>query len=599
MRNHQQILKLSNQRGNILTSAFIIMIVLSMSVMAIGRLALNQLNRANQQVESLTTNLFHQAMLEQSIYEFEEYLVATDYDFTGYFIDKTTGGITDYGVLVEDVSGTIDLYGDYTDFDGTDEIVYRFTYSYNGGNSELIMYSYMSKWGSDAENISPMDFQIATNGDLIINGGYLEDAQIFGDEIIFTNVSPFINPVTGNPDKTTGGFGLYPDYRLDGTQTNTYYRLDYVYCEPDCYDLGASALDPIAIDRTEFLDIETEPNVLETGTISKYRINGDLFSTFDLSSVIIDYVANDGPTGADIVTDSMTLATIGSVIWNSNSGDQEVLCIPNPPGPDDCFDWASSEPYTRLNTASDFDPTSGDEVLGYAGIWNGDLTINYDLEMTNMLSANTETLIVTGDLTIDNINALAPLSLDAFIVVLGDLNFTGYDVSVSGGFYVVGETNIDFAGDYGFVEPASSPYFTLMGIDNVFVNTHYSSSSLGSAVSRFSWFVYTDESIYIDAVNSRLQIEGALFAGAKGVSGNDLPLEDDGTPVRGIVINAFNGYINGTGNDTVVPGYTSFDFLPMDSTTIGSSFREVPSFDEVFVSDGLYTMKRSTLYYNN
>lgn len=600
MSKHQTKRLLSNPRGSILPSAFIIMIVMSMSVMAIGRLALNQLNRSNQQVESLTTNLYHQAMLEQSIYEFEEYLVNTNYDFTGYFIDKTTGGVTDYGVLVEDVSGTTDLNGDYTDFDGTDEIVYRFTYSYNGGNSQLVMYSYMSKWGSNAEDINPDDFQIATNGDLIINGGYLEDAQIFGDEIIFTSISPYINPVSGNPDKTTSTGALYPDYRLDGTQVDTHYRLEYLYCEPDCYNLGATASDPFDIDRTEYLDIEDNPNSLETGTISKYRINGDLFSTFDLSSVIIDYVANDGPTGGDVVTDSMTLATIGSVIWNNNSGDQEELCIPDPPNPDICVDWASSEPYTRLNTASDFDPTAGDEELGYSGIWNGDLTINYDLLMTNMTSgASTETLIVTGDLTIDNVNPLTASDISGFIVVLGDLTFEGYSVSVSGGFYVVGETNINFNGDYGFVEPSSSPYFNLMAIDNVFVNTHYAATTLGSAVTRFSWFVYTDESIYIDAVNSRLQIEGALYAAAKGVSGNDLPMEDDGTPVRGIVINAFHGYINGAGTETIVPSYTSFDFLPMTSTIIASSFNEDPTFDDVFVSDGLYTMKRSTLYYSN
>ncbi|QMS85933.1 hypothetical protein [Candidatus Xianfuyuplasma coldseepsis] len=595
-----------NQRGNILASAFISMVILSLSLAGIAQLTVNQFVTTKVKLESIDADLLGEGLLKQSIYDFELYLNSNTFDVAGYYSTYVDGsGYNDYGILVEDVSNSTDLNGDYTDYDGIDAIATRFTYIYNDGNSYMRMYSFASKGQTYTESIDPYLFQMATNGDLILNSGYLRNPNLFGDRIVFTNVAPYINEGLAAPAKTPAASGVYPDFNGNGSQADTYYREAFYYCEPDCYTLGATVNDNFVLEESEFLNVEIEPNSLETGNINADMVIANFFSDYALEDQLIEYVQLSGPTEDRTVTDSMTISTIGSVIYNDNAGDavSTYTCIEYKPN-GTCktygtIETAPSDPYARLNTFSSFDPANSVTVLNTAGIYNGNLTISEDFTITNFDVTNTETMIVWGDLTIDNVGAI---DITGMIVVLGDLYFTGDDVTVSGGFYVTGQTFIEFNEGEGFVDSGGTDHkFSLYGMDNIMVTSLFETHGNNTNSNIFNWFVYTEESIYIDAVNNVVEINGVLYAAAKGNSGNEIPMEDEsGNPIRGIVVNSFNGYVRSNGTVTIKNNYFTFDFDPVNEASLGSKFVELPDFETVLVQEteeGSY--ERTEVYYNN
>ena len=210
----------------------------------------------------------------------------------------------------------------------------------------------------------------------------------------------------------------------------------------------------------------------------------------------------------------------------------------------------------------------------------------------------TETLIVDGDLIIDNSGAI---ELFGFFVVLGDLYFIGDEVSVSGGFYVTGQTYVDFNDGEGFTNVGGNEFsFALFTMDNVLIESIYETHVKNGSEVMFNWFIYTDESIFADVVNNRLLVNGMFFAAAKGVSGNVIPVEDEyGDPVHGIVINAFDGYVASNGTETIVNNFYSFDFDPMQEASLHDEFVELPEFEMLATVEGEYSIYRSDIFYNN
>jgi hypothetical protein len=588
------------------------MVILGLAVSGIAQLTVTQYITTSQKIDSINQDMLGEALLEEAVYNFESYLVNNAYDFEGYMDDMTNNGVTPTGILVNHVSGTTDTNGDYTGYDGLENRAYRFTYTYNDGNSFMVLYAFISNTGTYTESLDPFDFQLATNGYLILNGGYMRSPQYFGDTIVFTNVSPYINRSSGNHDRTPDN-SAYPDFNGNGNDADAYYRNGFYFCQPNCYGISGNPADPFVLQTSEFLNIETEPNSLETGDINEDRIIFDFFGGYELETQLVDFVKNVGPTDDRTISSSMSLANMGTLIWNNYSGETEVECVDTHPSPVHenwvCYDGPSSDEYTRLNTLDGFNPGSSDTVVGTAGIYQGDLIINHDFTMNNV---DTETIIVDGDLTFSNSNRI---DVEAFFVVLGDLYFTGEDISIGGGFYVAGQTFIEFEDGHGFRNPdngggrpggggggggASADYsFALYTMDNIWVNSLFESHLSSTNADEFNWFVYTEESIYVDAVNNRVFVNGVFFAAAKGNSGNEIPMVDDnGNPVRGIIINSFNGYVRSDGFE-VVNSNVTFDFDPMQEGSLQDKFFELPEFETVLVSEGEYTIKRSEIFYNN
>lgn len=543
-----------NQRGSVLLTAFITMVILSMSIAAIMQLTINSYTATEIKTEILNDQSLGESLIKQSIYEFEQYMF-TNKDFNLLDLVEVPFLETKYGITITDVTGT----PGFTQFgvgSGEESRVYEFSYLLTTGRT-LIMYSYISTAATLVPGITQYDFSIASNEYVVLNGGYIEDSFLFGRDIHFGYIAPFYNRVTLVPDTTPSLSGAYPSFRNPDWTSDVYYTNQYTYCTSNCYALGPTVNDEFILQESEFVDIETSG--LEKGTLYGGYGTTDFFSSFNIGNEIIDFVSNVGPTGSLTITDPMTLANIGTVVLANSAA------------------APTTEPYTDVTADVLFDPANTVTTLNYAAVHNGNLTINRNFTITNN---STEILVVNGDLTFDN---PADINFQGFIVVLGDLTFTGNSVVVDGGFYVTGQTIVEFNELRGFQDGGGgADYgFTLISIDNVLINSLWETHTTSNRPSIWNWFIYTDESIYIDAVNSRIYVNGVFFAAARGNSGNYIPMvNESAVPIMGIVIDSYRGYINTSGN--AVPSSQEnrnrFYFNSMTFAEISSTFFEIPTF---------------------
>jgi hypothetical protein len=121
--------------------------------------------------------------------------------------------------------------------------------------------------------------------------------------------------------------------------------------------------------------------------------------------------------------------------------------------------------------------------------------------------------------------------------------------------------------------------------------------------------LYSEESIFIDAVESKYNMEGAIFARAAGVSGNYLDIEDEyGVPIQGIVINSYRGYVDESytfnwwtwdweKDITFVPSNNlsanRFYLTDVPYTQFQQTFMNIPDHENVTVTDGTFTYETS------
>ncbi len=555
----------SNNRGSALTTSIVVMIVITLSVTAITNITINQLRSTSIKLDIVNEENIAKRLIQQAIGEFEVY----PGDFDTYEASEISNVLSTYGIVVTNVS---------SQFGSTQSgvaRVYKFSYTLDSGTI-LSMYSFASPSGSTADDFEPYSFSMATNGTLMLNGGYIENASLFGDDIHFGYVSPYIQRTNGGatltPALTPEGSDAYPDFDGAGEHANVIFNSSYTYCGSTCFTVGPTISDEFVMEESEFIDITT--SALETGVISDRNVVGDFFGSFDYDSHLISYVRTDGPTDFDVITDVMTYATIGSVVL-ANSGP-----------PVDIGGGAydpSTEPYTDVTLHVPFSPSTEAEVLDFGAVYDGNLIINEDFTMQGL---NSETFVVNGDLDFQN---TTDITVSGMIVVLGDLTFSGQSVAIEGGFYVTGETVVEFEWGYGFEDAGAMAQwgFSLIARDNVIVESLWESHTSSALPNQWDWYIYTEESIYIDAVNSRLNIRGVFFAAARENSANQIFIEDESAlRVNGIFINSYRGRIRNNGS--ALPSNNvlrnSFYLSIVNQSELSTTFAELITFDDLVLT---------------
>jgi len=548
--------KQQKQQGSILIIALVTMIVLSMSIAAIVQITINSYAATERKTELQNDQALGEVKIRQAMYEFETYMF-TNKDFNMLDFNEIPRILTDYGIVVTNVTGTAGFTQFGVTVDGESR-AYKFEYPLVATGQTLVMYSYISTVGSIVAGITQYDFSIASNGYVVINSGFIDESSLFGNDIHFGKSSPFINDYNTAAETISEVNGSYPDFTNPDWTSDVYFSNEYTYCVSTCFNVGPTIADDFVLQESEFVDIEGSS--LEMGTLYRNYVTDDFFSSYDLATEIIDFVANDGPNGLDsfVPTSTTSLATLGSdVLTNSAVGN-------------------TSQPYTDVTGV--IDPENVAVTLGSAGVYNGNLIINNDFTITN---DSTETLVVIGNLTFEN---TTNIDVTGLIVVLGDLTFSGHSVAVDGGFLVTGETTFDFTELYGIQDVGGqlSNGFTLLSIDNVYVNSLWEIHTTSNRPAVWDWLVYTEESIYIDAVNSRININGGLYAAARDNSGNYIPIVDESAqPILGIVIDAFRGYISNTNGGEVPTSSANrnrFYLNVMTEAEIQSTFFQYPVF---------------------
>ena len=585
-----------NERGSVLSTAIIVMVVLSSSIAAVSAMSIQNYTITNIKLESVENENQAKRIIQQSITEFEIYILNTSGDFQGFLDNETTAGINSYGVFVEKVSGT----GDFLDFGTNGTEAFRFSFTLANGNS-MVMYSFAASNGTETAQLDPFDFTIVSNETLLVNGGRFRNSSFFARDVHIGYVSPYHLGTTPSLIDDTGD---YPDFNGGGVSSSVKYTDTYTYCPGTCFQTTAVPNGDFIFENSEALTVIGTQ--YETGAINDGTQIVDFFGDFFIDNEIINYVHNDAPTASLDFQDLITLDTMASVINNNYTANSAgEFCYEVGKGKNKvtvCEILASNNLFTDLTSNTDFDPLNDVEYINGAAIYNGNLEINQDFTMKNL---ETEGFIVNGNLTFNNADEIL---VEGMFVVLGELSFTGSSVIVDGGFYVQDETIVNFDPGKGFIDSdnQSTYKFTLLAKDNVLIESLWESHSSSSSPARWNWVIYTEESIYVDAVNSRLNINGIFFAAARGYSGNNVPMkyeDDPATPsideslnyVQGIIINSYKGYVTDTGQS--VPGgnwqKNSFIFDIINEGNLQSLFIELPQFNSLVVIEGEYSFDRS------
>ena len=588
-----------NERGSVLAVSLIVMVVLTASVTAITGLSIDQSVQTSLKQDAVVDEVKAKRLIQLAISEFEDHIRINE-DFDLYENTMIPAALADYDVTVTDVTGTNTAAGDFTDFGVTTEgesRAYRFAYTLEDGKV-LVMYSYVSTTGSTIQQFNPFDFTLGTNGDLILSGGFYRDSSFFAENVYFNYRAPYIYNDT-TPQTTPNSSGSYPDFNGGGNNADVYFRGEYQYCTGNCFDTG-TVNDPFEFQRSEFIDIAGSG--LETGDYTQDTIISDFFGAFDYEATVVDYVKNDGPTENDVITDAMTLATMATVVA-ANASPAGEECFTFPWWGTICWPVESPDPYTDVTNDTNFTPQTSSETLRYSAYYDGDLVINEDFTFNDR---EDDSIFIDGDLTFNNNGTIF---VDGTFVVTGDLYFTGDEIDIDGAFYVLGQTFFDFNYGEGVSEQGDTSQYglTIMAQDNIIVKSMWASNTTAANIRnnstnipQFDTFWYTEESIYIETVNNRMNVDGVLFANAEGVSGNTIPFVDElGNPIHGLVISSYRGYINSSGN--AVPANrvrnNAFYLDDVSNVNLQNAFIEIPIFDSLIVTEGVYTFETSEFRY--
>ncbi len=619
-----------NEKGSVLAVTLVILVVLAASTATITQMTIFQAQATSIKLETVTDEVTAKRLIQQAASDFEDYIDTTGYDFDGWEIstEKTTIQSI-YNVTITDKSGELGFENFTTTPDGISK-AYRFAYTLDNG-IDLVMYVYISTVGSAVEQVSPFDYSLGTNGDLILTGTYLRDTSIFADSIYFNARAPYSlerERNNGDTARMTNGQGAtYPDFDNDEQQGVTYYDTEFKYCTTGntCYNATTtsnnpydhSTYAPFVFNKTSTNLADIQGSGLETGQISQNVVASDFLGNFDLDETILDFVKNIGPVDDEIIDDSRGIAFLEQIIRDNiatSNTECEWIQVPvyRGNGTIKWYDWeyvcetiitdgayALLDDWTLEPGYFDYSWDNWGYKFDTSVVYDGDFYVTENMEM---LDRDGEAFVVLGDMIFDNSDWIA---VDGKYVVLGDLIFQGDTVDVDGSFYVTGQTIMSFDEESGIIEngsswndPTDDDYLlssvdeygmSILSKDHILVYSMWEShnSSTHELEQRFDIFLYTDESIYIDAVNNFLYMHGVIFANAKNETNSYFPVVDQtGADINGIVINSYLGYVKNKGalvpyDPSLTDAYYHNGFFldNISNNELLDGFVEIPEFE--------------------
>ena len=591
---------INNQRGSTLSITIIVVAVLAFSITSITKMTVNLSGSTTAELEAVNDESIGKGLITQSIFEFEQYIVATNSydDFNNIEISRI---LNTYNVIVTDETSN---FPDFGDSNGNLTKVYKFAYTLLNG-ATLHKYAYMSNSGSSVDTFHPYEFTLGTEGDLILNGGYYDEIMMFGNNIYLSNVSPWeedlLTYLPTSYHLTPSSSGIYPVFTDNGDSSEIFYTEDYQYCTSTCYTVTEDGSNPYVINKDNYVDVDgssyADPGDVQSDNIISF------FNAFSFEDFVIEEATNHLPTDNKTITDPMTLATFETVIRNNmdtityKANGKTVQSYP-------------STAYVDITNDSNYTYLTSNENLRFGAVYDGDLEIRRNSKMQDW---NDEGFIILGDLTINNQDDGTDRDITGTYIITGDLNIIGEGLDLDKvTFIVFGEVLVDH--NYGSDFDNGGGYdLSIVAQDNVKIIGR--SESYGTtSPSRVGMLVYTEESILIDGVNSKLLVEGGFFARALGNSSNPLFLEDqNGTQINGIVINSYRGYADlsysfdwglwdWVKDITYVPSNQDsanrFSIRAVPYSNIQNMFENIPTFEGVTVSDGAYTLETSEFNIN-
>lgn len=573
---------LASKKGSVLPVTLIVIAVLTLAITLTTRLTLQTASNTQREVDKIHSRNSGEGLINESVLLMQSFINDNRSFPDGAYIDlvyQGTGLDAGYGsdnlVEVDDVSDEHSAEG-YGDFGELRIHLYRFSFQLESGKT-LVRYLHATTGDSSVDSYDPFSYNIGTNGDLIIGGGYYKDANFFADNMYISKIASFQNDILGTLDRTPASNSEFPVFEGETLVT---LNGDISVCSDwTCFNRNDDINRKVKVYTDNYTDLittlDTYPSIDDVNVV-------DYFGDWSFEDFIVDYVTQKGVsdngesfTDANPATgaiDPITLENLGEAVANNTNS---VRCI--------FFGWIC------IRNDNSYKDITGDrdEMFDfplYSMYYGNDLLIDESLRIRYPEDLHDETaLFVDGDLTID-MNGATGQRLSANIIVNGDLLITGNTFDIQGVLIVLGETIIDFDDGHGFTTDENNWWtshgngllnfiyswlgdpalihdgYTFLSQDNIYINNYYSQNTGPKVDKDFGVFMYTEESIYIDGVNSNFHIDGSLYARAMGaIPANDMNIimKPSNEQFRGIFISSYQGYINLAGTEVPYSGFES------------------------------------------
>lgn len=592
---HKKIFKnslVSNNRGSVLSVSLIVITILTFTVSTVTASNVNLAGSTTQQMKEVGDESYAKAVIGQAISEFRFFISegGSYFDYNNVEIPKA---LAKYGVVVFDATLTTDGYGTY---DGLESRIYKFSYTMYDGDILTKSVS-AANGGQVALDFRSYDFALATNGNLVMNSGFYDDVDIYGEEIWSSGFAPYVFTSliwSMTEFEDLDGYNDVEDFEDMFADFETFFEdfldeFDHLDDEDSYEDLEDDFED--IVDDVEDL-MEDYYDGVRVNRIRRYLrwIRWDLEDLFD---DIADFV-DEFPETSDFLEkteDLSTPANSNPEYPDLNTSDLYVgysyeYCVSG------CFNTDVDPVMINENTA--YNPVSGGNLTDTGDIQSDDISdfftdFDFDAYVLEVQNSGDATYI-NSDAYINNTNWY-PQTLNGIWIVNGDLDIYGNDVKIQGTIIVLGQVTITFNKGEGFKDGNQNKGFAIVAKDNIIVNSHFESTQSSNNTNTFTAFFYTEESFYIDAVVSRFHLKGSIFARALGNTSNPISLQDESnSPVSGIIINSYQGYIkedgtavagsNSTKNGFIIERLAYENYVGTDTRT----FEHIPDFEEIIIS---------------
>lgn len=582
-----------NNDGSVLSIAFVVIAVLTFSLTTITSMSVTSSKITNNKLDQVSNDSDSRGEINLAMTEFKNY-VETNSAFPN-LTDFNAGIFLKYGVTTENVTANFPAFAAANN---ADIQVFKFYKTLENGNV-LYRDMFVSNYGSEVIQIEQFNYSMASSADMVLNGGYYIDTKLFGNNIYLNQTSPYMSRNTGQatitPTPAVNNTDFYPKLTNLPGQTLMYPANEFKYCSGNCYSSTTNR--PFIFDKTLLSDV-TGSNPPDSGAPGDLVINS-FFGDFVFEDFVMKYIKEVAPEASEQMPLTSTYSTVGSDVANNSGpltkvqGNNYVLNhkFHNVTG-DSGFNFAGGNKIT-LSYSTYVDPQNHVNTVGDT------LIIDRDIAMTQTHDNSDESLFVDGDVLINSTanGQNGKISITGTMVVNGDLTITGKSLNLQGTFIVLGEVIFDFDDGHGMKNPGANLGSSILSRHNIYFESFYENHGSALNTETVSVFMFSNESIYIDAVNNRINLAGSIYANAFNEVGYtpSITYMNDTVPssVKGIIVNSYYGYVRANGSHSSGSQLSHHGFIidDIDKNVYSSRFYNIPTFNSVVTSEGVYSFE--------
>lgn len=530
---------LKNEKGSVMSVAIIMIALLSFAVTSVSAYSYRTAANTNRIVEDNESTNQAKRLISEAMAQFREKVDELVADHGTDIIseqeketfdeemDATYEDIkTRLGVEIREAPERFDSSSVSTELNAN---AFRFSFSL-GNDRDMVKYLFLTDYEVEWEAYDAFEYSIGSSANVVINGGHYENStDIYGDYLYNSYNTAIPNDDGDGYTVEEAGTDNYPSGEVHFTSPNRY------QCEVPsvCLDISDDGNNHLEIDHEKYKPVDNG----DSNYFSDLLLGFDYDRTFykNLETSLETDAFLDENTYLDHLNDGVD---DGTYIGLTNDSETEPFI----------FDSNNKDLLEENHVVVDSENTEID-------MDGGDLDL-YD-----------KTLIILGDLTIDNVGEInsdfreittedeETENISGQIYVFGDIVFdNNQDLKTNANYFSTGDIDVAFEGGEGFTlygSGANNEGMSLFAGGNISIN--YSNTPT-SGNARFALFLMAQGSIRIDSATDILAMGGAMYAAGEGEGFDDIRIinkdgNDEPENFRGIIINSLNPSGNYEAND--------------------------------------------------